>query len=374
MSFIHTLAIPFFVFTSATKQEVVKNYAGFVSASYEQAVMKSRDLQRAVEIFVAAPSEKTHGRLKDKWTEARAAYSPTEAFRFYGGPIDNLDGIEIEARMNAWPMQESYLDEVLMADGKTTAATGVIAQTEKYPQITKELLISLNQANDEEANVSLGYHAIEFLIWGQDTRHGLPGNRSWKDYSPTHSPLAERRKKTLQLITQQLVEDLEAVTLQWRDGQGNYRKNFEKNENQKESLANLFSGIATLVGFELASERIYAPFDSRDQEDEQSCFSDETHFDIFYNLQGAERVYLIASPLVQQKNPQLDQTIKAGFKNLKVQHEALFKEKTFEQVITAPDDSAERSQLQEMILSLQTLGDHIRTAGSELGLELKNAG
>ena len=38
-------------------------------------------------------------------------YSPTEVFRFYGGPIDDDNGPE--GLLNAWPLDEVFIDYVL---------------------------------------------------------------------------------------------------------------------------------------------------------------------------------------------------------------------------------------------------------------------
>jgi putative iron-regulated protein len=52
--------------------------------------------------------------------------------------------------------------------------------------ITPSLLAeTLHEADGVEANVATGYHAIEFLLWGQDLNgHGVgAGNRPWTDYA-----------------------------------------------------------------------------------------------------------------------------------------------------------------------------------------------
>ena len=68
------------------------------------------------------------------WLAAREPYGQTEAFRFYGGPIDDAKGPE--GRINAWPLDEAYIDSV-----KGKAGSGII-NNRKIP-LTKAKLASL---------------------------------------------------------------------------------------------------------------------------------------------------------------------------------------------------------------------------------------
>ena len=106
------------------------------------------------------PTAATLEAAKRAWLNARDDYGPTEAYRFYGGPIDNDDDGP-EGQLNAWPMDEGYVDYV---EARRTA--GSINMVAEYPQITTELLIELNEAGGE-TNVSTGWHAIEFLLWAR---------------------------------------------------------------------------------------------------------------------------------------------------------------------------------------------------------------
>ena len=65
-----------------------------------------------------------------------------------------------EGRLNSWLLDEAYIDYV-----KGNAQAGLINNFE-FP-LTEEALLAKNQ-EDDEADVSTGYHAIEFLLWGQD--------------------------------------------------------------------------------------------------------------------------------------------------------------------------------------------------------------
>ncbi|HMT21153.1 MAG TPA: imelysin family protein, partial [Promineifilum sp.] len=159
----------------ALKTEVVANYADIVHAGYQDSYETALALQAALQAFVANPTAETQQAAKDAWLAAREPYGQTEVFRFYGGPIDDEDGPE--GLINAWPLDESYVDYV-----EGAPESGIINNVAEYPEITPELLLSLNQTGAEE-NVSIGYHAIEFLLWGQDLSADGSGDRAFTDYT-----------------------------------------------------------------------------------------------------------------------------------------------------------------------------------------------
>src|SRR3546814_4535519 len=154
---------------------------------------------------------------KQAWLDGRDLYGPTEAFRFYDGPIDTPDGGP-EGQINAWPLDEAYIDYV---EGDETA--GIINDTAGVPEITTDVLVAANEQGGE-SNISTGWHAIEFLLWGQDLSDEGPGARPLSDY--TDSPTAERRAIYLQLLADLLVSDLESVRDQWAPEGGEFRATF----------------------------------------------------------------------------------------------------------------------------------------------------
>ena len=259
----------------AALRQVVAHYADIVHAGYVDSHNRAVALQNALQTLTDRPSPASLEAAKNAWKRARIPYGETEVFRFYGGPIDDADGPE--GQLNAWPMDESYVDYV---EGNPCA--GIINDAEA--PITREHLLSLNEQGGEE-NVSIGYHAIEFLLWGQDLSADGPGARPVSDYVK-----APRRVQYLHTVTAQLVGDLESLVEEWVPGQnGNYRAAFLSQE-PKEALRRILVGVGTLSRSELAGERMAVALESRDQEDEHSCFSDNTHVDIVRNAQGIQNV------------------------------------------------------------------------------------
>lgn len=266
------------------KQQVIENYANIVYQNYADALTDAEELKTAINAFTASPSAAGFETAKTKWKEARETYGTTEAFRFANGPIDNSDDSP-EGALNSWPLDENYIDYV---DNNGTPLYGGIINTTTI-SITKESLEGLNGIGGEK-NVSVGYHAIEFLLWGQDLTdesEKKPGLRPYTDYTTTLN--FARRKQYLDVCADLLTDHLSYLVDQWKPG-GTYRNTF-LGLNENTALTNIYLGIATLVTSELPVERMAVALDNHDQEDEHSCFSDNTHRDIALNLQGIINVY-----------------------------------------------------------------------------------
>ena len=265
------------------KTEVVSNYADGVHHLYSQSLASARMMRDAVYTLADDPTPAHLEAAKRMWLSARDDYGPTEAFRFYDGPIDNPDDGP-EGLLNAWPMDESYVDYV---EGNPTA--GIINNPADYPTIDAELIVSLNEEGGEE-NVSTGWHAIEFLLWGQDMNAAGPGARPVEDY--IDAPNAERRQQYLKVTADVLVGHLQDMADAWAPGaSGNYRAEFVSLD-ADEAIRRAITGIGELSRGELAGERMTVAYEERSQEDEHSCFSDNTKADIVGNAAGIQMVFL----------------------------------------------------------------------------------
>lgn len=262
------------------KAEVVRDYAQIAYLNYQDAYQHTLALKIAIDSFVFSPSDDLFQKTKQAWLAARKVYSQTEVFRFYGSPIDHPQH-NLEPQINAWPLDESYIDYV-----EDNLSSGII--NDLSINIDKATLRAKNEQDGVEENVSIGYHAIEFLLWGQDLYEESAGKRSFTDYTTAKN--ADRRKKYLQLCAELLVEDLAKVIKQWNpDEKDNYRSEFVKDVDT--SLAKILTGWGSLSRAELGGERMRVALVNHDQEDEHSCFSDNTHHDIIANIQGMVNIY-----------------------------------------------------------------------------------
>jgi putative iron-regulated protein len=256
---------------------------------------------------------------------SRESYGQTEAFRLSNGPIDAEEGWvadsygALEGQLNAWPLDENMIDYTIDADGKRTSGN-IIDTVGKFnpggedstvvdvTKITVDAITALNE-NGGEANVATGYHAIEFLLWGQDQDYSnflkdgitsgplTAGNRLLSDF--TSDKDAPRRLAYLQAAANKIVADLEVIKGAWNKDingtNGLYRAAFlgnltgdeaAKNIDSKEALKQVIAGLGVFIKSELANERIAVAVLTPSEEDEHSCFSDNTHRDILTNYLG----------------------------------------------------------------------------------------
>jgi putative iron-regulated protein len=338
-------------------------YADLVHQTYADVVTKAEALNTALHAFTAAPTAASLQAAKQAWLDGRVLYGPTEVYRFYDGPIDNPeDGPE--GQINAWPLDEAYLDYV---DGNASA--GIINDTTGVPEITTDVLVESNTKGGEE-NVSTGWHAIEFLLWGQDLSATGPGDRPVTDY--TTSPVAERRATYLTLLGDLLVEDLTTVRDAWADAPGSYRATFL--EDPQAAVADIFRGMGALSSAELAGERIGVALDTKDQEDEHSCFSDNTTVDILGNATGIRMAYTADYPgidgtslseVVAKADPELDAALRAQLDANVAKAQAL--KAPFDQLILGDDTAPGRVELQALVKGLQDQGKSIAELAGQLG-------
>lgn len=285
---------------ATTAGSVIEAYSDLVYKTYSESLDKAQLLQEDVEFFITNPGVVTLEMARESWRQARAPYGQSEVFRFYSGPIDSDEGPE--GLLNAWPLDEAYIDYV---EGAPNA--GIINNIVDFPVITKELLSSLNEL-DGEKNISTGYHAIEFLLWGQDLSETGPGNRAHTDYVIGQGKNASRRGAYLSVATDLLIDHLQQLVDAWVPNKANYRSEFVAKD-QKEALNNILSGMIFMAGDELSGERMFVAWETMGQEDEHSCFSDMTHMDIQWNFWGVANIIKATGILNLTDNTVLTTTI-----------------------------------------------------------------
>lgn len=346
---------------------VAHHYATLVLTNYEDTLSAALTLQQKVQAFVAAPSADGLLAARQAWLAAREWYGQTEAFRFYGGPIDDAKGPE--GRLNAWPLDESYIDYV---KGRTDAG---LVQNRRLA-ISKASLAKMNERGGEE-NISTGWHAIEFLLWGQDQSPTSAGNRSFEDYVDGKTPNADRRRQALTTITDLLIDDLRYLVQAWQPG-APYRAAFESGG--QESMRKIIVGLGSLSRGELAGERMEVALNTQDQEDEHSCFSDNTHRDIVTNAQGIHNVWtgryqrasgtVLSGPSLQQLVANRDAAVAErttrSIENSLAAAQAI--QAPFDREIIGADGAAGRQRVLKTIQSLVQQSKHLVTSANTLGI------
>ena len=348
---------------------LASSYANLVSYYYNEVSLSTQEMHNAIIKFVQAPDNNSLTNAKNKWIAARSIYGITEAFRFYGGPIDGVNkyGEEgPEGLINAWPLNEAYIDYV-----KGSPNAGIINNLSL--EINNDTIIAANMSEDD-ADVSSGWHAIEFLLWGQDFSLETAGIREASDYLPTNE-INIRRRAYLVAASTLLLEHINWLSKEWLEN-GEGRKAFL---NKNDPGGAILTGIATLAGFELSSERIATALDSGDPEDEHSCFSDQTHNDVKANFNGIINVYLGKGLNGESFSPSISEFVAKN--NLKL-HENILEiinetnisinniTVPFDKMLSEPKNGPGRQAAEKTVSNLLVLAKNFKEAGKDLNWEV----
>ncbi|KQT85954.1 imelysin family protein [Aurantimonas sp. Leaf443] len=382
---------------AAEPAAVVDTYAAIALATYEDALTSAKALDAAAKALVASPSEATLKAAREAWKAARPSYQQSEAFRFGNPVVDAWEG-----RVNAWPLDEGLIDYVggaygtssdenglytanVVANPKISAAGKEIDATQITPALLQD---ELQEAGGIEANVATGYHAIEFLLWGQDlngTEAGA-GDRPFTDYAAGEACTnghCDRRGAFLTAATTLLVSDLQEMVDDWKAG-GEARKVLDGDP--MKAVSAMLTGLGSLSYGELAGERMKLGLLLHDPEEEHDCFSDNTHVSHLYDAIGIRNVYAGAyrrldgsmvegpslSDLVAAKSPALDAELKGDLDRTVAAMEAVAAAaeggEAYDMQIAEGNDAG-NARVQAAIDGLVTQTRAIERAVAELGVE-----
>ncbi|MCF3933515.1 peptidase [Acuticoccus sp. M5D2P5] len=286
---------------SVAPESILKTYADIAHAGYSDSLETAKALDAAIDSLLANPTDATLLAARAAWIQARVPYQQTEAYRFGNAYVDDWEG-----KVNAWPLDEGLIDYVdatygTESDSNALYTVNVIAnpeisvngETVDASTITPELLgETLHEAEEVEANVATGYHAIEFLLWGQDlngTDAGA-GNRPATDYDTANctNDNCDRRGAYLKAASTLLIADLEDIVAAWDEG-GEARETVTADP--QAGLSAILTGMGSLSYGEQAGERMKLGLLLHDPEEEHDCFSDNTHNSHFYDAVGIRNVY-----------------------------------------------------------------------------------
>jgi len=354
-----------------TTTPVVHQYAVNLEATYEDSLTLAKSLETAVDAFVAAPSAAGLTACQQAWIAAHRRYGQGEYSRFYGGPIDQTQG-----GINEWPIDQSFIDYTV-----ENPTGGIINDPTDYPQLTATVLATADEKGGLE-NLSTGFHAIEFLLWGErpDPSKG-PGTRPYTDYVDGGTASNQDRRRTyLQTVTAMLVDGLAGLVAQWNlTSSTSYGSQLLAGD-PKTALADIFRGFSQMAISELLYERMDDPYVTQDQKDEESCFSETTLNDLNANALGIQDVYTghyetlagtslngpSISDLVKAKNPTDDAQMRKQLAAAVAATGAI--PAPFDHDCLAPDASPQRMAVEAAIDALKPLQPLLDTAATDIGV------
>lgn len=378
---------------------IVEHYATLAHAVYEDAEIAAQELLAHVEALLKNPSPATLTAARQAWIKARIPYQQSEAFRFGNPVVDDWEG-----QLNSWPLDEGLIDYV--AEDYAASLGNIAAQMNIIANpiielgggkidatiINPALLKDLHELAGNAANVTSGYHAIEFLLWGQDLNghKAGAGERPYTDYvqgEQCSNGHCARRGQYLLAASQLLLSDLEYMSQQWAVDGANYRAELLALPSEQ-ALARLFYGIGSLSLGELGGERIKVALEANSVEDEHDCFSDNTHWSHYYNGLGIRNVYLgeyqrldgswLRGPSVSSAlaatNPQLERRVSEAMNTTVARLKALTdiaeqqKQPQKFDMLIAPGNTLGRELLASILQALTTQTRAIEDAAASLGV------
>lgn len=345
---------------------VVKQYAAMMRANAVDVSTKLAALSDAVDAFVAAPSADGLAAAQSAWLDTRFVYGEFEVTRFYGSPIDGVQG-----RVNEWPIDENFIDYTA---GNPTG--GIINDPQHYPQLTPAVLASSDERGGIE-NLSTGFHALEFLLWGQrpDQTAG-PGERPYTDYVDGGTAMNQDRRRTyLKAATDLLVSDLAGVAADWDATDPTSYGAALIAQKPQPALQLIMRGWSNMTVSELYFERMNDPFLTQNRKDEESCFSEATSLDISGDMEGIYNVWrgrygALSGPgleqLVDAKDHALATTMAAQLAAARDAVNAI--PPPFDHAVIAPAGTDAHDKVQAALDALAPLAATIRQAAIALGV------
>ena len=405
------------------------SYADMAHSAYKDSLDTAKILQTAVNTYVDTPNEANLEAAKAAYKAARLPYSQTEVFRFDEGFVAANDKRALssidawEGQVNAWPLDEALIDYVSDSyEGEYNSQDNIInsdsisvgSLKQDTSTITPELLIEMNEVGGSEANVTTGYHAIEFLLWGQDI-NGVgegAGMRPVSDYLTadgqctsgdtvnTDASSCERRGQYLKAATQLLVDDLTMMESQWQPESVDTLRSDMIARRDSNAVRQVMYQMGSLALGELASQRMQVAFVTGSTEDEHDCFSDLTHLSYANNARGIQNIfngnyktvagksvggYGIKQYLIDTEHKEAADKLIADFKQVETAFDIIVEKGEKEGIkvdqmiatvgqasknnVSAEEQNKRRSWIENGINSLQALTSSIETAASAIGID-----
>ncbi|TWH77237.1 putative iron-regulated protein [Azomonas agilis] len=379
--------------SEAAARAVVEHYADLGFAVFTDAHQAALQLQTAVRTLLATPTSEHLQATKNAWIAARVPYMQTEVFRF-SSPVVN----EWERQVNAWPINAEVIDYVARdAKRPNNARTSIIAnpiinlgeERIEFHQITASSLSSLNELAGPDLPIITGYHALEFLLWGEEpAKKNGAGQRPATDYAEKGctNGHCDRRRAYLEAVTELLVTDLADLAAQWQpEVSDNYRAALLL-DTTFNGIRKILVGMGSLSLDGLATERMQIALDTNAPEAEHDRFSDNTHNALFYNAKGIRNVYLgtyqrlngsllsgaSLANLVQSVEPDINTSLQKDLADTETKMQALVDSANqgilFDQLI-APHNSAGQTKVRDAITALVKQSVTIEQVANSLGIE-----
>ena len=283
---------------SASAKEIALEYIEQIGTDLIQAGIKIEMFQSSIVMLTGQANNENLSLSKQAWLDAHSAYELTTLHRYFAaqllGEQNSLALMQIQYQINHWPIIPGYIDYV-----------------NGYPDsgIVHDINVNLDVDSLREqhgafdiSEVTLGFHVIEFLLWGYDSDSvprpaadfdavlELTSQETESGYS-LEQLSNNRRRLFLSVATDTLVEDFRALQSLWLAEEPNIRRRIESTSGT-EFIVILADSMSAMLTEELLLRSLYPMLNGNFAESIQSPYSRSTQNAVSNQLSGLEGLLL----------------------------------------------------------------------------------
>jgi putative iron-regulated protein len=283
---------------SASAKEIALEYVQQIDTDFKQAGIEIEKFQSSIATLTDQTNIENLNLSKQAWLNAHSAYELTTLHRYYAtqlmGEQDSLVLMQLQYQINHWPIVPGYIDYV---DG--------------YPDsgIVHDINVNLNADSLREqhgffdvSEVTLGFHAIEFLLWGYDADSVARPATDFDavlELTPkeiesgyTLEQLSNNRRRLfLSVVVDTLVKDFLALQSLWLAEEPSISQRIESISGT-ELIVILADSMSAMLTQELLQRSLYPMLNGDFVESVQSPYSRSTQNAVSSQLSGLERLLL----------------------------------------------------------------------------------
>lgn len=271
--------------------------------AYEQlskAQTQAEKLSESLSLLLRTPSAETLNAAKKQWRLAYSSYLKSQIY-FYLPIKDSQEWVkkrigykDLAANISSFPIEGGYIDYM---------------QGYPFSGLVNDLAINIDEAALIEQHgladpsyASLGFHVLEFLLWGEDGKRPKSDYYKQKnqqeirmidyDVENKNAPPPElkvqnhlRRREMLEIVGEKLAKDIHHIKQRWEPSNGYYAKLLIQSPPEK-VLAAMFKASQKLLEQEFLEKRL---------KQGSSLFSQSTPDDVLALLMGLIHVYQLGS-------------------------------------------------------------------------------
>ena len=283
---------------SASAKEIALEYVQQIDTDFKQAGIEIEKFQSSIATLTDQTNIENLSLSKQAWLNAHSAYELTTLHRYYVtqlmGEQDSLALMQLQYQINHWPIVPGYIDYV---DG--------------YPDsgIVHDINVNLDADSLREqhgsfdvSEVTLGFHAIEFLLWGYDADSVARPATDFDavlELTPkeiesgyTLEQLSNNRRRLfLTVVADTLVNDFLALQSLWLAEEPSISQRIESISGT-ELIVILADSMSAMLTQELLQRSLYPMLNGNFVESVQSPYSRSTQNAVSSQLSGLERLLL----------------------------------------------------------------------------------